>query len=590
VIIGAGTTAHAAIEAIRMHDPDSKVLLISSEKAIPSRKNGLRHKSVRLGDDFLSSYNEWRRHITSKLASETDVFRYQSSEGGGVDFLLNVNTPVIDKDNSVLSVESNARQPHAQHTQHTQRIKYNKCLIATAGNPRAFYVLGNDTKNGTSVNSLQTIDDFERLECVIDEITSASNNTATNSRTVAVIGGGFLGTEIALGLAKRVRDNKTSKPDSPHVTVLHIYAERAPLCEYLPRYLAEDVKSRLIRHGVTAVTDRLVTDMAVVEVDSDSNSSSNNSNNNNHNNHNNHSNNHNNNNDTDTGVDGCDREIVRMNLVGAKRGKVEADYVVMASSTINPNVAIATKSGLELDQVNGGIVVNDQLEVGNGVYAAGVVASYYDPVLGRRRVNRYDHSVNTGLLAGFNMVSSNPKRGSLSRNGLGEHEDYHEDSECVQVGYTHQPAVRSYLKDINVSCESIGECDSKLETYGAWIRGNPEDENPQSNTNAFMDDVSGMSPYKRGVVYYVKNGKVVGVVLWNASDLIERARDVIRLYPTVKNLAKLKNKIPLAPDDWLKVIHVRAKGDKTNSQDEEEREREREREAMLFRVESRKVE
>jgi hypothetical protein len=50
--------------------------------------------------------------------------------------------------------------------------------------------------------------------------------------------------------------------------------------------------------------------------------------------------------------------------------------------------------------------VNGQFEAISGVYAAGGAASYYDAALGRRRIDRYDHSVNSGLLAGYNMAAS----------------------------------------------------------------------------------------------------------------------------------------------------------------------------------------
>ena len=119
------------------------------------------------------------------------------------------------------------------------------------------------------------------------------------------------------------------------------------------------------------------------------------------------------------------------------------------------------------------------------------------------------------------------------------------------------------------SCESIGEINSDLSTVGVWI----------STRNAegkdLLGDVSCMSPYKRGIVYYLRSNKVVGVVLWNSGDLLERgesllrrslapllltfplasivaARDLIRLNPDV-NPQSLKRCIPLAPDDWLIV-------------------------------------
>lgn len=51
-------------------------------------------------------------------------------------------------------------------------------------------------------------------------------------------------------------------------------------------------------------------------------------------------------------------------------------------------------------QGNGGIVVNGLFEAVNGVYAAGSAASFFDPVMGRRRIGSHDHCVNSGLYAG----------------------------------------------------------------------------------------------------------------------------------------------------------------------------------------------
>lgn len=51
-------------------------------------------------------------------------------------------------------------------------------------------------------------------------------------------------------------------------------------------------------------------------------------------------------------------------------------------------------------QGNGGIVVNGFFEAGNGLYAAGSAASFYDPVMGRQRLENHDHCVNSGLFAG----------------------------------------------------------------------------------------------------------------------------------------------------------------------------------------------
>ena len=52
--------------------------------------------------------------------------------------------------------------------------------------------------------------------------------------------------------------------------------------------------------------------------------------------------------------------------------------------------------------------------------------------------------------------------------------------------------------------EAVGEVDSRLETFADWKRPNVE-----------------------GVVYYLQNSRVRGVLLWNVWDQIEEARHLI---------------------------------------------------------------
>lgn len=136
--------------------------------------------------------------------------------------------------------------------------------------------------------------------------------------------------------------------------------------------------------------------------------------------------------------------------------------------------------------------------------------------------------------------------------------------------YDHQPAVRSNLDDINVQCESIGECNSDLETVGVWIDRDNDDDLKAGGE--LLSDVSCMSKYRRGVVYYLNNNKVAGIVLWNCSDLLERARDLIRLNPDVTDKRKLTRSIPLAPDDWLFIIRTKGRDNARNLATEDERE------------------
>ena len=54
-----------------------------------------------------------------------------------------------------------------------------------------------------------------------------------------------------------------------------------------------------------------------------------------------------------------------------------------------------------------------------------------------------------------------------------------------------------------------------------------------------------------------ENNRIMGVLLWNATDLVERARELIRRQPldgaNDTSIKGLKRTIPLAPDSWLTV-------------------------------------
>ncbi len=47
--------------------------------------------------------------------------------------------------------------------------------------------------------------------------------------------------------------------------------------------------------------------------------------------------------------------------------------------------------------------------------------------------------------------------------------------------------------------------------------------------------------------------QIAGILLWNTTDLLERARDVIARQPTIMSVKKLMCQIPIAPDDWLRI-------------------------------------
>ena len=68
--------------------------------------------------------------------------------------------------------------------------------------------------------------------------------------------------------------------------------------------------------------------------------------------------------------------------------------------------------------------------------------------------------------------------------------------------YTHLPFFYSDL--FALGYEAVGELDPRLETESHW-----------------------KEPFREGVVYYLKDGKVRGVLLWNTWGQVDNARAII---------------------------------------------------------------
>ena len=157
-------------------------------------------------------------------------------------------------------------------------------------------------------------------------------------------------------------------------------------------------------------------------------------------------------------------------------GKTIVVDAVVAGIGIEPNIELAESIGLTTEN---GIVVDEFLRTSNpDIHAAGDVAAFYNPALGKRlRVEHEDNANSMGRLAGRNMT------------GMAEPYDYLPFfySDMFELGY-----------------EAVGEVDSRLETFADWKRPNEE-----------------------GVVYYLRDGRVRGVLLWNVWEQVQAARALI---------------------------------------------------------------
>ena len=156
---------------------------------------------------------------------------------------------------------------------------------------------------------------------------------------------------------------------------------------------------------------------------------------------------------------------------------LEADGVV-AGIGIHPDLDLAKEAGIK---VNNGINVNERLETSvPDIYAAGDVASFLHAALEKRtRVEHEDNAVQMGKVAGRNMAGGNET-------------------------YTHIPMFYSDLFELGY--EAVGEMSSKMKTVEDWHE----------------------EPFKKGVVYYLDDARVRGVLLWNVWDKVDEARALMK--------------------------------------------------------------
>lgn len=155
--------------------------------------------------------------------------------------------------------------------------------------------------------------------------------------------------------------------------------------------------------------------------------------------------------------------------------EISADGVV-AGLGILPNTDLAVQAGLAVDN---GIVVDEQLRTSNpDIYAAGDVANFHSAVLDKRvRVEHEDNANVMGEMAGRNMAGQSDS-------------------------YRHQPFFYSDLFDLGY--EAVGDLDASLDIIEDW-----------------------KEPFRKGVIYYLRDEQVCGVLLWNTWGQVATATQLI---------------------------------------------------------------
>lgn len=369
LIIGAGMAAHAAVKGIREMDGDGSIGVVGAEAHPPYARPPLSKKlwqgkpldSIWLGTEALGIALHSGKQVT-----EIDVSKHRVRDDSG------------------------------------ETYGYERLLLATGGMPRRMPFGGDD------IIYFRTLDDYRRLR----ELSESGGKCV-------VIGGGFIGSEIAAALAMNNRD----------VTML--FPEAGIGSKVFPSDISAFLTGYFHDKGVEVLAGEKVA--GIVKHPS-----------------------------KQVVATGTGREVV-------------CDGVV-AGIGIVPNTELALRAGFP---VGNGIEADQLLRAGSpDIFAAGDAASFLNPALGERvRFEHEDNALAMGLQAGRNMA--------------GAAEPYH-----------YLPYFYSDLFDLGY--EAIGIIDSRLETVADW-----------------------QEPYRKGVIYYLRESRVRGVLLWNVWDQVEHARRLI---------------------------------------------------------------
>ena len=306
IILGGGLTGAAAVEGIRQHDAKGPILLISAEPDLPYDRPPLTKQL-------------W----TGKKKVEQIFVQPQSFyTDHGVD--LKLSTEVTE-----LNVTSHTVRDSAGNT-----YRYNKLLLATGGTPRRLAIPGGDLKG---ISYYRTLRDYQQLR-----------SAATPGKSAVVIGGGFIGSEIAASL------------NINQVAVTIIFPQQWLVSRVFPEPLGRSLTDYYRSKGVTVFSE-----------------------------------------DTSTSI----QQNGDAYLIQTRAGhQIRAD-IVIAGIGITPNIALAQAAGLK---TGNGIIVSEFLQTSNpDVYAAGDVAFFPEAVLGPRRIEHWDNAISQGKHAGRNMAGAN---------------------------------------------------------------------------------------------------------------------------------------------------------------------------------------
>nr|XP_040037296.1 apoptosis-inducing factor 1, mitochondrial isoform X15 [Gasterosteus aculeatus aculeatus] len=473
LLIGGGTASFAAARSIRARDPGARVLIVTDELVPPYMRPPL-SKELWFSDDPSVTetlrFKQWNGKERSIYFQPPSFYinaeELGSAENGGVAVLTGKKVVHMDVRGNKIKLDDDTE------------ISYDKCLIATGGVPRNLQVIeraGEEVMKRTTL--FRKVEDFKSLDKV-----------SRNVKSITIIGGGFLGSELACALGRRSTESD--------LEVIQMYPEKGNMGKVLPEYLSNWTTEKVKKEGVKIISEALV--KSVVSKD--------------------------------------DKLEIQL-----KDGRlVKTDHIVAAVG-LEPNVDLAKSAGLEVDSDFGGFRVNAELQARSNIWVAGDAACFYDIRLGRRRVEHHDHAVVSGRLAGENMTGANKPywHQSMFWSDLGP-----------DVGYEAIGIVDSSLPTVGVFAKATAKDTPKAATEesGTGIRSESETEHtassPVASSAPSPTGVQHKDEYGKGVIFYLRDKVVVGIILWNVFNRMPIARKIIKdgeEHADLNEVAKLFN-------------------------------------------------
>ena len=311
LIIGGGLAGAMAAEAIRERGAGGRVVMLTDDHERPYHRPPLSKEYLR-GD---------------QERKEVYVHPPEWQNEQGVELLTNTRATGLDP------------RAHQVTLADGRTLTYKKLLLATGGTPKHLDIPGAELEG---VRYLRWLDDSDALK-----------GAAARAKHAAVIGGSFIGVEVAAALVGYKVDTTV------------IVKGKTIWDKFMPEELAMFFQQTLTDHGV-----KFLTEDEAVRIMPQSGS-------------------------------------MHAGMVATKKGHTVGGDLIVAGVGITLNRGLADAAGLKTDKKTQGVAVNEYLQTSDAdIYAAGDIAAFPDPVFGTRRVEHWDTALSQGKTAGANMAGA----------------------------------------------------------------------------------------------------------------------------------------------------------------------------------------